>query len=214
MRKRKSGSTCVVGHRIWFRTLLLYFCGFFTASSYAHVCAGVSVERAFHRSDAVMEVERKPDKRANELWIVEDDDSKPDEQVGYILAGITFQVLKTWKGKEVETTQIYVLAMGTGSFHFEENQKYVVFASFYEPHEGEKLKRAEGTEDRPILLTGYCRGNIAVYGDSDSQGIKKKLDLIQEKGTSSDENSEYTKPLRNLIQTMIKSNKKHKSVPE
>lgn len=159
MRKPKSLSSCDVGHRICFRKLLLYFCAFFTASSYAHVCAGVSVERAFHRSDAVMEVKRKPDKRADELWIVEDDDSKPNEQVGYTLAGITFEVLKTWKGKKVETTQIYVLTMGTGSFHFEENQKYVVFASFYKPLEGEKLKRSEGTEDHPILFTGYCGGN-------------------------------------------------------
>lgn len=155
-----------------------------------------------------MEVKRKPDKRADEIWIVEDDDSKPNEQVGYTLAGITFEVLKTWKGKKVETTQIYVLTMGTGSFHFEENQKYVVFASFYQPFEGEKLKRSEGTEDHPILFTGYCSGNIAVYGDSDSQGIKQKLDLIEEKSMNSDEISDYTEPLRNLIQTIFRSNKK------
>ena len=160
-----------------------------------------------------MEVERKSDKSVKELLVTEEYDSKTDEQYGYLLAGITFHVSRTWKGKKVETTQIYVLAMGTRSFDFEENQKYVVFASFYEPQEGEKQKRSKGTEDRPILFTGYCRGNIAIYGDSHSQGIKKKLDLIQEKGTSSDENSKYTQPLRNLIQTIFKSNKKLTPVP-
>lgn len=172
------------------------------------MCAGVSIERAFNQADVVMEVKLNPKIPTQELWIKEEDDAATDEQVGYAYVGLSFNVLRVWKGNSSKQARIYVFAMGTGGYHFEENQKYVVFARFFDRDEGLNFVQVGDRQEHHLLNTGYCRGNTVVNEDRASQLIRAKLDRIQAKAERPITRNEHAEALRTLIRRIIKSNKK------
>lgn len=207
-------------------------------STPASVCAGVSLERAYYQSDVVMEVELKPEFAAKreKLSIVEGHEGPLHEHDRYTLTGFTLDVKKVWKGKHVETTLIYVDTTMTLGYHFEENQQYVVFASFFDPQIGTRVWQTNETreqgprhkdrcrtcrylslrtrqEHNPLYTSG-CRGNAMIREDSSSVLIKAKLDRIREESFRQVDTREHSLRLSNFVRGVLESNKERTSALE
>lgn len=198
-------------------------------STLASVCPGVSLERAYYQSDVVMEVELRAEVVGKGLQILEKDDAKANEQVSYSLTAFSFDVTRVWKGKHIETTLIYVDTMSTNSYHFKEDEKYVVFAGFFDPQEGIRVWQTDEErehddhhttrcrtclyaglqthEESDPLYTASCRGNSIIRDDESSVLIKEKLDRIQAESNRPVAVRERSVHVRNLIRDILKSNK-------
>ena len=181
--KRKSNYLVDRISRKYYWLLALCLSGFTATPLFAHVCSGMSLERAYHRSDAVMEVELQSTIPPDYLNVTFVQDGDPTKQIKHRYGGNTFRVINVWKGKSVESVRIYgygsmeqtyyvegnlrrefTIGTGRGSFSVGENERHIVFATLYKPKGKRKsefrtITRSDGTQEENFLTSGYCRGN-------------------------------------------------------
>ena len=191
----------------WILALLLT--EVFTASCLAHVCAGVSLERAFAQADVVIEAKLNPKTPREKLK----NPTRGEGEILYFPTGLTFDVLKAWKGNETGTALIYIYSMYTG---FDEDQTYVIFArrNFDIQTRERKHQIDEVPPTNLRLFTSGCIGNEILREDRASQLAREKLDRIKEEHIGYEAPSEHAVALQKRIREIVKSSKDAMPTPE
>ncbi|MCY4129966.1 MAG: hypothetical protein OXG15_12100 [Gammaproteobacteria bacterium] len=180
-----------------------------TVSCLAHVCAGVSIERAFDQADVVIEAKLNPKTPREELK----NPTAGEGEMLYLPTGLTFDVLNVWKGDETATALIYIYAVYTG---FDDDQTYLIFATRnFDIQTRERKHQIDEVPPTNLrLFTSGCIGNKILREDRASQLAREKLDRISEEHIGSEAQSEHAVALQMRIREIVKSSKDEMPTPE